>query len=483
VRERNETKRNILSYPIMSEVMTASPHTEEEDDNNMDIMVHDDDNNMDMDIVIHDENMEDNNIDVVHDEPIKTPLRQKTVSTVASNGSCDELLDTDTTDVPQVVQDDEDDNDEDDNDGRSDGQLLAEGERLCHDDQILPGARLLRRIKATSLITAEHTEFLRRADMMEQLREDLLAPSSEGWTKQGESHGNRDFIVYYKIEDGGKLKCRIECVIEGSLYVPFLAVLNETDLYETWFPKWTFPFQLGINRSNKLQQRGRVEQVVQLTLDLPWPVHNREIIFWGFAEEDADANRTVGAKLVTVQEDFDGGQLVPPAEKGIVRMDFEADFMFRPCPPDHAALSKSTAHYPVGENLILLTTVLYCDPKIAYVPRSFMNFCTRTAIGTIWRMLLQVSEDVREGKRPVHADLIARKRQELYDWVEERAVLISGMQLPPKTCADEPAVANDTEEEAYEPGTTFEEEETLDNPGTTFEKEAVDAAANNIEGY
>jgi hypothetical protein len=42
-------------------------------------------------------------------------------------------------------------------------------------------------------------------------------------------------------------------------------------------------------------------------------------------------------------------------------------------------------------------------------------------------MILKVSEEVREGKRPVHAGLIASKREELYNWVEERAQLITGM--------------------------------------------------------
>jgi hypothetical protein len=113
------------------------------------------------------------------------------------------------------------------NDNRrySDQELLIEGTRLCDDDQLLPGARLLRRIKdPSSLLTAKHHEYLRRASIAEKLRADLTAPTNEdGWTKQGESHGNnRDFITYYKIEDGGKLKCRIESVIEASLYVPFL---------------------------------------------------------------------------------------------------------------------------------------------------------------------------------------------------------------------------------------------------------------------
>ena len=38
----------------------------------------------------------------------------------------------------------------------------------------------------------------------------------------------------------------------------------------------------------------------------------------------------------------------------------------------------------------------------------------------MWLTLLQVAEDVRDGKRPAHKEAIDAKR-DLYDWVEERA--------------------------------------------------------------
>lgn len=215
-------------------------------------------------------------------------------------------------------------------------ELLNESTRLFEDDKIIPGARVLRQIKNESLLNDHHHEFLRRAKVMETLREELMAPTTleEGWKKQGESHGHRDFIVYYKVEsNGGKLFCRIESVIESSLYAPFLATMNETDLYETWFPSWTFPFKLGIRRSVRLKQRGRVDQVVQLTVNLPFPMNNREIIFWGFADDDGDVSHTNAAKLVTVDESFEDGNLVPAPERGIVRMDFDASFLFLPSRP------------------------------------------------------------------------------------------------------------------------------------------------------
>ena len=310
----------------------------------------------------------------------------------------------------------------------TDEELIAEGIRLAKDDRVLPGARLLRQVKDTSLIDSNDgaRDCLDRAKLMEQLRSELSASSSEGWKKQGESHGNRDFIVYYKTEDGGKLTCRIESVIEASLYVPFLCVMNETDLYETWFPSWSFPFKLGINRSNKLQQSGRCEQVVQLTVDLPFPMNKREIVFWGFAEEDCDHDQTVGARLRTIDESFRTGDIVPPpVESGIVRMEFACDFMFQPCPEDHPALQHSKAKYPEGERKILLTVQMFCDPKVGFVPQPFLNFVTRNAIGSVWRMILDVSQQVKEGKRPAHTQVIAAKRDEIYDWMEERSRLIT----------------------------------------------------------
>jgi hypothetical protein len=336
--------------------------------------------------------------------PVMTTKRQDTSATAASTGS----------DEPQG-----------EDDSRSDEEILIEATQLCKDDKLLPGVKVFRKVKDTSLYTDEHKQFISKAEIMEKLRTDLLVPPSEGWSKQGESHGNRDFIVYYKIEDGGKLRCRIESVIEASLFTSFLAVCNETDLYDTWFPKWKFPFTLGMNRSEKLKQTGRVEQVVQLSIDMPFPLNNREIVFWGFADNDAENDRKSGAKILSVDEGFEG--VVPPLEKGIVRMDLEGDFLFRPCPNDHEALKKSKAKYPEGEKLILLTFVCYCDPKIYLVPHAFMNFCTRTAMGTVWRMILRIAEEVRAGERPAHSELIASKREELYDWLDEQSEFLTGL--------------------------------------------------------
>jgi hypothetical protein len=330
----------------------------------------------------------------------------------------------------------------------SDGELLSKSEQLYKEDKVIPAARLLRQVSDESKLTDLHKEILRRAGLAETLRENLTSPVTEGWTKQGESHGKRDFITYYKVEDG-KLFCRIESVIEASLYVPFLCTMNETQLYEKWMPKWRFPISMGLSRSNKLKQVGRCEQVVQLTLDLPFPLHKREVVFFGFAEEDVDETLTSSAYLRSVETGFDD-DLVPPVDDGVVRCDFSTDFLFCRCPPDHPALLHSRKTYPEGENLILLTVVMYSDPHIPLIPKSFQNFCTRVGIGSVWAMLLRVSEDVRDGKRPEHAEVIASKREEIYDWLDERSAIITG--------ASEKAAATSKEQEQDSDATEAETE-------------------------
>ena len=45
-------------------------------------------------------------------------------------------------------------------------------------------------------------------------------------------------------------------------------------------------------------------------------------------------------------------------------------------------------------------------------------------------MFLNVAEDVKEGRRPEHSAAIAKKREVLYDWVEERTRVMLGQDPP-----------------------------------------------------
>lgn len=248
-----------------------------------------------------------------------------------------------------------------------------------------------------------------------------MVPAEEDteWKKQAESHGNRDTIIYYKVEGHSKLICRIETPIEASLLVPLMAVFNESELYETWMPQFKFPFKMGVRKSDKLkEQPGRGAQVIKVTIDMPFPVADREVVFDTFAVDAIDELSLISMKGTSLDVGAEDG-LVPPPEPGIKRIDFDCGWVIRRCPDDHPCLQKSKHKYPEGEHLILLSLTQFVDAHVNWVPQSLINFCTRTALGGQWSSLLQVATDVKEGKRPDHAKCIEEK-QELYGWVNER---------------------------------------------------------------
>jgi hypothetical protein len=93
---------------------------------------------------------------------------------------------------------------------------------------------------------------------------DLLSAPGDDWIKQGESHGkNGDFTIYYKVQEGARLTCRIESPIPTSHLVPLLSVLNESELYEEWIPTFHRPFKMGVTSSKQLATFSRGHQVIQ----------------------------------------------------------------------------------------------------------------------------------------------------------------------------------------------------------------------------
>jgi hypothetical protein len=69
-----------------------------------------------------------------------------------------------------------------------------------------------------------------------------------------------------------------------------------------------------------------------------------------------------------------------------------------------------------------LCVSFYTDAKISQLfPSWIVNFILRTVIATAVRVLLGVAEGIRAGKRQDHILAISNKRDEIYDWVDERA--------------------------------------------------------------
>ncbi len=114
------------------------------------------------------------------------------------------------------------------------------------------------------------------------------------------------------------------------------------------------------------------------------------------------------------------------------------------------------------------------------VPTSLINFFTRTVIGTMWGSLLQVAEDVRDGKRPQHAEAIQAKK-ELYDWVNSRVqVMFHKMEQ-----REEAAARSKVEEEKGEAENNVEAENVeamqVERNVATEEVQKVDDLDNDVE--
>lgn len=253
---------------------------------------------------------------------------------------------------------------------------------------------------------------------------DLLeSPEGEDspWIKQSESHGNRDFLVYYQVNELNQLFCRIDCAIESSLLEPLIAVFNESDLYQTWMPSWKRPVKLGVHKTKMLKETGRGNQIIQITANMAWPFATREVIEHAVAVDVIDEENALA--VIVFHETPGDDPCIPEPKKGVVRVDFDCSLVIRACPADHACLGKSKHKYPADESLILVSVKNFVDPHVKGVPVSMMNFMTRTVLGTMWASLLGVAEGIRDGKRPLYAEAIASK-QEFYLWLQGRLTIM-----------------------------------------------------------
>jgi hypothetical protein len=182
-------------------------------------------------------------------------------------------------------------------------------------------------------------------------------------------------------------------------------------------PQWRFP-RVGIKESLRLGDWGRGHQLISICVQIPSPIANREVVQHVFAVDAIDSDNSIVIKAVSREPGSMEG-LVSTPKKGVTRIDLQAGFVIRPCPPTHHLLAKSKANYPADEKLVLISLEQFVDPHLAGVPQSLQNFFTRSFMAKMWGNLLEVAEEVRANKRPKHAAAIA-KNKELYDWVDQR---------------------------------------------------------------
>eukprot|EP00545_Synedropsis_sp_CCMP1620_P012129 CAMPEP_0119004246 /NCGR_PEP_ID=MMETSP1176-20130426/1034_1 /TAXON_ID=265551 /ORGANISM="Synedropsis recta cf, Strain CCMP1620" /LENGTH=371 /DNA_ID=CAMNT_0006955931 /DNA_START=87 /DNA_END=1202 /DNA_ORIENTATION=+ len=321
----------------------------------------------------------------------------------------------------------------------NDESLIERANEEFAQERLVSAARLLRQVVDSSrCFTPRHLWILQKAERIEQVARNLMTAPGPEWTKQGESHGTYDTMIYYKVSDDGnaKMTARLETPIEQSLLIPLLAVFNETKLYTTWMPRWERPIRSGVRKTQVIREQGRCNQLLLVNTDSPWPFSPREVLIDVVVSDDIDANGSIVVKLDSEVENDDDD--VPPVEQGAVRCIFDGGLLFRKCPKDHASFQKSKHHRTTtdsddideGDNqdMILVCCEFMVDPLLTNVPQIMINFITRTALGGIWAALLQIAQDVRDKKHAQLAAAIEEKRDKVYDFVDERIqVMLSSM--------------------------------------------------------
>lgn len=301
-----------------------------------------------------------------------------------------------------------------------DSSLIAKADHFFSEEKLLDAAKCLRLVKDRSLLTRRHKWMLKWATMVEEGMNDLLASpelETSAWRKQGETHGHRDFTVYYHYTAENQLECRIESVIESSLLVPMIAVFNESHLYDTWMPSFQKPIKMGVQSSVKLKEEGRGNQIIRVTANMAWPFLPRECTQHAVAVDVIEDKGAIAIQVLT--ESPEDNPDIPESAPGVVKIDLEMSMLIRGCPATHPLLEKSRHKYPQDEELILISMKNFVDPHVGGIPVSIINFVSRTVFGRMWSSLLGVAEGVRDGKRPQHKRAIDDNR-ELYDWIDQR---------------------------------------------------------------
>ena len=226
-----------------------------------------------------------------------------------------------------------------------DGIIALAHERYSK-NKILEAYRLLQSVKDKSLLSgAKEQEICNVAMECQNAISDLIeepdhtTPGSI-WKKQGESHGEYDTTIFYKVENK-HLTCRLVTPIQSNLLIPIISVLNESDLYSDWIPSWTIPFTMGISTSNQHAKIGALDQIVHLIANVPWPFQPREVYIQSMVIDEIDEHNFFAVRLFTLYESEDGntnktvdnsGSLVKiPSPLPIVqRFDFNGVLLFRP---------------------------------------------------------------------------------------------------------------------------------------------------------
>jgi len=204
-----------------------------------------------------------------------------------------------------------------------------------------------------------------------------------------------NFDVKYKSVKGERLGFKMEGIVNVSLF-NFLALINEPEGYTKWMP--------FCSQARLVKQINRAAKSFYVKCSLPPPICGREMYGYGGGFDRLQKNGSILLVSKSINLDHEAQQrlgLNIPSKSKTTRMEME--YM-------------GVELYPIGPGQTKLKMVLKFDPKIKYLPLSFVNWHVRK-LGHIFvdRIVSRASN--------FKGSLWERKIQEnreLYGFLEER---------------------------------------------------------------
>ena len=211
-----------------------------------------------------------------------------------------------------------------------------------------------------------------RIDLVEELRR--LSNTDADWTLQTDSDGINTY--YRHTDDASTYSIKITGDVEAPMF-DLLALFHEIDLFNTWLPSYQY---LGLTASAILEEPSPVELVASLTVSVPPPFSERDIVLYcdGIDCLDDEDNKQVAVIMTSVEHDG------APERGDVVRALVSA--------PSGVLLT------PLGNGHTFVSIVVHVDPKIGTIPSWLIDLVVRNfaylCLVAIRSASAQVKEDV-----------------------------------------------------------------------------------------
>eukprot|EP00347_Sterkiella_histriomuscorum_P013889 403362974 len=211
----------------------------------------------------------------------------------------------------------------------------------------------------------------------------------------------KGLMMQIKREEGQRnVTFRFEAKKQKIHLFNLLCLINETDLYDLWFPQ--------CKKSYTLKKLGKAAKVAYIEFFFPFPFTNREGLMYGFG-----ANRVKShGSLVIIAKSY--GQIDDPYLKELIG---ELDFSKRKNGlVEMEVLTYGFEIVPVSPTEIDMRAVMKFNPNMDNIPESLINWGTKQFLDFMIQKMIKFSKGMKGTK--YEQRLKSSENAEFYLWIQ-----------------------------------------------------------------